>query len=630
MPVSLFHRLDSNINDRLASSVMLHQIRDFDWASSPVGPIDRWSSALRSAARTMLLSSTPMVVLIGRMGLLVYNDAAREMFGPGYEGSLGRPVAEVLGEAAEFYGTVIDAAFEGTSSSFRDQPFRLRRDGSREISWLNLDFTPIVDETGTVYGVLLLVNETTERVLAVRDLQRSRARLDLALDAGGIVGTWELDFATETVTCDERSARLYGIDLEAARTGAPKATFLAGIHPEDRDRFIADFDSARFGQHFRCQHRVIGQGDVRWVVNSGRVVADASGRPLSFSGVVVDVTHEIETAEALAASELRFRTFTEALPHVVFSWQPGGQIDYFNQRWREFLAVPSAPATTEEWEACLHPSDRASVFDNWRESARTGEPFDIEARYRHRSGEFRWGRVIALPIRDTHGRIGRWIATLTDIHEAKLLESERELVTRELDHRLKNIFAVVNGLVSLTLREDVDVGARSQSFAERLRGRLGALDSAHGFIKSAGTDRRNGSSLQELVRELLAPYDAAGDGGRLVLEGDDIRVADSAMTPLALIFHELATNAAKYGALSMPGGAIRLHSLKNGNALKIVWHESVGTETDLSAKESGFGSKLLTLVIEGQLRGRLQREATPDGFRIAMELPFEGIARPAG
>lgn len=627
MPVSLFARLHDDANDRFPHNVMLREIRDFDWAISPAGPIENWSETVRHAARTVLLSSAPMAFLIGSEGLLVYNDAMRAMFGSHYDHSLGKPVIEVLPNAADFCRAAIDAALAGRASSFCEEPFTIQRKGVRGSAWFNLEFTPIADEGGTIHGTLLIANEATERVLASHDLRHSRERLDLALNAGGIIGTWEVDFTTETVSSDERFARLHGIDPVVARAGADREVFTSGIHADDRAHAMAEFDRAKECGNYHCQHRVVGDSGTRWVVSSGRMLPDQEGRPGSFSGVVVDVTQQVETAAALAESELRFRTYTETLPQIVFSWDADGRNDYYNRRWPEFTGQPDRPVEPYGWQAMLHSDDRERMLASWRHAMDTGERHDTEARYLHHSGEYRWARIIALPIHGPDDQVTGWVGTLTDIQTAKLLETERELVARELDHRIKNLFSVVNGLISLTLREDHD----AQSFANRLRGRLTALDQAHDFVKSGAggaVARQTGNSLQELVRRLLAPYDDDGQQARLVIEGDDARVDEGAATPLALIFHELATNATKYGALSAIGGKIHLRSRRIDQLLQLVWEESGGEGSVSSPTSGGFGSRLLSLVIEGQLRGKLSRETRPEGIRIQMDLPLDSLAKP--
>src|SRR5690606_19522452 len=136
-------------------------------------PMEGWSPALRTMARTILGASAPMSMLIGRDGLLVYNDTVSDVFGELYRGSIGKPVTEVLAEAAGFYREVIDTCLCGNALSYRDQPIKLRRNGTLETAWFDLEFSPIRDEFGIPCGVLLLSFETTERVRAIRDRRRA-------------------------------------------------------------------------------------------------------------------------------------------------------------------------------------------------------------------------------------------------------------------------------------------------------------------------------------------------------------------------------------------------------------------------------------------------------------------------
>ncbi len=227
MPTNFFSSIDGRPLPTLTRNVMLRRVWDFDWASTAIGGIDTWSDDLRCICRTVLLSSMPMSVLIGQEGLIIHNDAVRSMFGPASDGLLGRPIADAMPDVAGFYRQMLARTFEGRSSSFRDLPLTLFRKGGQERAWFDLDFTPIIGARGQVHGAIVVSIETTERVQALIDLQASRERLDVALNASGIVGAWEANFTTETVRSDERYARLHGVDPELARTGADKDLFIA-------------------------------------------------------------------------------------------------------------------------------------------------------------------------------------------------------------------------------------------------------------------------------------------------------------------------------------------------------------------------------------------------------------------
>ncbi|WP_342629335.1 PAS domain-containing protein [Nguyenibacter vanlangensis] len=615
----------------------LAAILGFDWAATPAGAVETWPDCLRYAIRLAVASSSPMAVLIGRQGLLVPNRVMCDIVGPDYADALGRPTASVFPQAADFYREAVARTFLGQPSHFQDVRMRMHQDGALVSRWFDIDFTPIFDQDGAVRGALLSGGETTERVRTRLDLQHAKHRLDLALQAGGLVGTWEVDFNTEIVITDERFALLHGVDPAVAARGADRALFMAGIHPDDRERVVSTLSRARErGENYRCEHRVIGGGRTRWVVTSARMLPGPDGRPARCSGVAVDVTQQVETSMALAASERQFRTYTDTLPHIVFGWDADGRNDYCNRRWQDFTGHANAPGEPCPWQDFLHTDDRDRVTAAWRDAVATGQRMDVQGRLRHHSGEYRWGQVIALPIAGEAGAAPRWIGTMTDIHEAKCLETERALVERELDHRIKNLFAIVYALINLTLEDGQDADA----FAEKLRARLRALAHTHDFIRARTgneTAQQAGYSLQELLRRILSPYGETAPAGRLTIDGDDAAIDARTATPLALIFHELATNAAKHGALGRPPGRLAITCRRSDARIGILWHEwdelAPPTPADPAtgqAAEPGFGSRLLTMVIERQLRGSFRRERMERGIAIRIDLPLASLRAATG
>src|SRR5690606_13846853 len=128
---------------------------------------------------------------------------------------------------------------------------------------------------------------------------------------------------------------------------------------------------------------------------------------------------------------------------MVWSTLPDGDHDYFNARWYEFTGVAPGRTDGAEWESAFHPADREQAWQRWRKSLETGKPYEVEYRLRHRSGEYRWVLGRAMPVHDSDGKIVRWIGTCTDIHDAKRHREQIEVLSRELSHRIKNIFAVI-------------------------------------------------------------------------------------------------------------------------------------------------------------------------------------------
>ncbi|MET0906502.1 MAG: PAS domain-containing protein [Tardiphaga sp.] len=333
----------------------------------------------------------------------------------------------------------------------------------------------------------------------------------------------------------------------------------------------------------------------------------------------------VAARNALRDSELSFRTFADALPHMVWSTLPDGFHDYYNARWYEFTGVPDGSTDGEAWNGMFHDDDQERAWAIWGRSLETGEPYQIEYRLRHHSGEYRWTLGRAMAVRNSNNEIVRWIGTCTDIHETKRVAETNEILSRELSHRIKNIFAVIGGLVSLSSRQQPG----HEAFAASLQQRIGALGRAHEFVRPHSEESRSPDlpeSLHGIIRQILAPYPALTDG-RIRVEGDDLRVDDRGATPIALVFHELATNAAKYGALSTHDGMIVIRTRIDGERLAIEWDEQNGPAIAAEPDHAGFGSKLMHLSVVGQLGGTFERIWRPEGLLARIEVARAAMAR---
>jgi PAS domain S-box-containing protein len=626
MPDILFFASVREKSRRLAGSVMLHKMADLDWSAMELGPIDSWPETLKTSARLVLTASTPLALLAGPSGTLIYNDAIMRIFASVGPDGLGRSAPDVYPNLADFYREIIASCAAGRAPSFRDRMFEVERNGGSETAWFDLDFTPVIESDGAHSAVMVHAFETTDKVRTRLALERSEERLRMALDASGMIGIWDFDLATGLVAVDDRFMKLFGIEGAPGTDGTPIEAFTDRIDGADRERVIEEIDTAiRMRTDFRSQYQVTDStGRARSVLASGRIVENASGTPMRFPGVAVEVTAQVEANAALAESEARFRTLAETVPQIIWSSDGDGKHDYFSSRWYEFTGRDPAAPDNDIWKDLIHPDDRERVFKTWDSARATGAPYDIEYRFRHHSGVYRWLLVMAMPQRDVDGRISRWFGTSTDIHESKLIGAEREIIAHELSHRIKNLFAVFGALINLSARSVDDV----KSYAADLTGRIAALSKAHDFVRpTAGLP--SGQTLHALLKSLLSPY-TDGQASRLSFNGQDIALGEGAATSFALVFHELATNAAKHGALSIPTGHVQFTTRLEGGRLKASWKEIGVPGTDRRSASGGFGSKLLALMVEGQMQGRLDRYWEADGLRVEMDIPALSIAPAKG
>ncbi|MGF7131140.1 PAS domain S-box-containing protein [Paraburkholderia sp. EB58] len=284
---------------------MAERIRAFDWSATELGPIDRWQQSLVAAVQFVLGSPLPLVMLWGKQGYMVYNDAYAEFAGGRHPYLLGSPVELGWPEVASFNRHVVDTCLAGGTLSYRDKELVLLRNGQPEDVWMDLYYSPVADNSGAPAGVIAVVVETTGRVLTERSRQRAETalretneRLQLALNTGAVLGTWVWDVKSDTLTGDERFARTFAITAEQAVQGIARTVTGDVIHPDDLEQaHRLSVEATQTGQRYRAEYRIRRpDGEYIWVQANGQCEFDASGAPYRFPGVLIDI-HERKIAE---------------------------------------------------------------------------------------------------------------------------------------------------------------------------------------------------------------------------------------------------------------------------------------------------------------------------------------------
>jgi signal transduction histidine kinase/ActR/RegA family two-component response regulator len=310
--------------------------RELDWSKSPLGPTTKWSPAVRTLARSIFDSPFPICLWSGPEYALVYNDAYRRILTAKHPAALGQPGSIVW---AEIWGE-LEPQFDGVRKKgetvyFEDAPFVMARleGGGTETAWFNYSLSPLRDEDGSVAAVLNITPETTARVLVERKLADEQAalakseayarlnveRVQLALAAGAIIGTWHWDLLSDRFTVDEAFARSFGLDPALGREGIPLAQIVATVHPDDQAGLAAAIDEARLrGGPYAHQYRTRrADGNYYWLEANGRVDKGPGGTSLTFPGVLIDVEkRRADEAERLRVTE-ELRRLNETLEQRV-------------------------------------------------------------------------------------------------------------------------------------------------------------------------------------------------------------------------------------------------------------------------------------------------------------------------
>ena len=306
------------------------------------------------------------------------------------------------------------------------------------------------------------------------------------------------------------------------------------------------------------------------------------------------------------------------LDGVITTWNRGAE-NLFGYTEREAVGRPIT---------MLIPPGRDDEEPTILARVRRGEPIDhYETVRRRKDGTLIDISLSVSPIRDADGVVTGASKIARDITDRRRAQEQQELLIREMGHRVKNLFAVASSVVALSAR---DAGT-PQEMATALQGRLGALTRAHDLTRPGLIEpgRSRETSLQALVRTILSPYVGAGEakGERIVIVGPDVPVGGNAVTSLALILHEMATNAAKYGALSSPVGSVLVASAVVEDVLRLTWTERGGPKPKGSPQgDEGFGGQLVRRIISGQFSGTISRDWQPDGLVANLSIPLARLA----
>ena len=496
----------------------------------------------------------------------------------------------------------------------------------------------VVSVCALVFAALFAERRRNE--VALKD---SNDRLRLALVGAGL-GVWSIDPKSDHFENDLQDRRLHGHDPEMPPRTLGEAR--AFIHPDDLPGMDTAFEaSARDGGSYRVEYRlapVTGQtraGQERWIAVEGAVVRNTNGRPVRLLGVTHDITERKLFDEKLQKSERTSRELLGALTERTlqlslagkaalvgsYAYDPNSDMMQISPG---YAAVHGLPEGTEEstrsqWHTRAHPEDVGRV-ENLRIKALRERRHEYGMEYRiFRSGEIRWIESRSFMSYTADGHPQRVVGVNIDITERKRAEDYQRLLVAELDHRVKNVLATVRAVAGHTL----DASSSMEHFVAALDGRIQSMASMHELLSRR---RWRGLPLAELLRLELAPYASRNN---TETSGPEVVLSPEAGHAVAMVFHELVTNAAKYGALSTRQGrvSVQWYWRLNGNSrdgLVIEWQESGGPTVE-APRKSGYGSTVVSDLIPYELGGTADLALSPEGVRCRLEIPSKCFSVPA-
>ncbi|NIJ53129.1 PAS domain-containing sensor histidine kinase [Dyadobacter arcticus] len=374
--------------------------------------------------------------------------------------------------------------------------------------YLDFQYAPMFEVDGSVSGIMVSVNDVSDKVRFRQQIAEAADRLSLATD-GTKLATWDLNLETRDIIHSGRLASIFGYPESTVFTHLELRNH---VHPDDRVAIVEKaFQIALETGTYYYEARVVHpDNSVHWVRTQGKVLYKENHVPHRMLGTMMDITDRKEAELALKTSEGKFRTLADSMPQFVWTGEATGHLNYFNQSVYDYSGLSPQQIRDEGWLQIVHPDDRAENIRLWTKAITHGSDFLFEHRFRRNDGVYRWQLSRAIPQRNPDGSIQMWVGTSTDIHDSKLfidqLETKVQLRTKELTIANNELVRTNMELAQFAYVASHDLQEplrKIQTFATRL------LETESENLTDKGRDyfeRMQASStrMQQLIVDLLA------------------------------------------------------------------------------------------------------------------------------
>jgi PAS domain S-box-containing protein len=417
------------------SGQMGELIKEMDWDNTTLGPIGNWPVSLRTTLAIILHSSYPMFLFWGDELICFYNDAYRPTLGiEGKHPAIGKKGKEVWHEIWDFIGPLLNEVITTAKPvSFNDQLVPFYRNGSMEDIYWTFCYGAAYDDYGNVNGVVVTCTETTQSVITKKELQESERRLRAMIAQAPVsIAIFQgKDHVTELINP-------LALEMWGRREGEVLGQPILEAIPELKSQGIKELldDVYNTGKTFSTSAFPIqimrkGKLNMAYLNFSFEPLLDTDGKIEGIMALGIEVTDQVISRKKIEESEKKFRLLSDSLPQFVWTADPKGNLNYFNQSVFEFSGLSQDKLINKGWLQMVHPDDRKRNFKTWEDSIATGKDFLLEHRFRRHDGEYRWQLSRAKPQRYNDGIIQMWVGSSTDIQEQKIFRDELEKQVRE-------------------------------------------------------------------------------------------------------------------------------------------------------------------------------------------------------
>ena len=381
----------------------------------------------------------------------IANANALAMWGRKPEEVLNRPILEAMPELVDqgIKALLDDVYKTGKRFAASEMPVQLPRDGVLKTNYINFSYEALYDTNGEIDGIISIGHDVTEQVVAHKKVEASEEKLTMVIDASEL-GTYAFNLQNRKLEGSKRLHEIFGL---IKGESINHEHFVNNIHPKDLEIRKTAFEKSFIDGHLDYTCRLVLEGGVqRWIEVKGKVHFDENNAPHKVLGTVRDITSEKINIQKLEESEQKFRLLANSLPQHIWTADPEGQMNYFNQSVYDFSGISHETFQKEGLLAIIHPDDKTGNTKAWTESISTGKDFLYEHRFRKYDGTYRWQLSRAKPQLNQDGEIQMWVGSSTDIHDQKEFTNDLERLvverTNELAQNVKDLASMNKELQS--------------------------------------------------------------------------------------------------------------------------------------------------------------------------------------
>jgi PAS domain S-box-containing protein len=530
---------------------------------------------------------------------------------------MGRSHFEVFPDISQRWRDIHARVLAGEDLSHEEDLFA-RPSGRTD--WLRWSMAPWRRNDGQIGGVVLFSELRTEQVEARRALAESEARFRATFEHAA-VGVALTGPDGSFLRVNDSFARLLGYSAEELAT----KTFQEVSHPDDLAVNLSVLRKALNGEadSYGIEKRYIRKGgSVVWTNLTVGCVRKPNGCVDYLVSVIEDITDRKQAEARLAERNAQLDLAHRAARVGCYTYDLSSRsLRFTGTSAAAYGKSEGMEITTDEWHARVHRDDvqrlRAEHIRAFKE--RRSE-LTSEFRFVRPGGEVRCFETRSLIAYDNTGRAERMTGVYIDVTERRRAEDHKSLLIAELDHRVKNVLACVAAVA----QRSRECSRSADEFLEVLNGRINSLANTHALLSRS---HWQGVDLEELVRGELA-FCASEE--REFIGGPRVDLAPEATQPVAMVLHELATNAAKYGALSNGNGRVSVQwrwqsNGSSGSKLVIAWRETGGPQV-APASGAGYGTSVIRDLIPYELGGAVDFVLAREGIRCRLEIPAKWLS----